>query len=273
MLDESRGLAQGAGISERDAFVLSVCGDLTGRMPGWCSLACVSGASGPLLGKNLDTRPEMRELQVVERLAPTGGRQYTHVTTAGSMWTEGGLNQAGLALVNASLQAGSTNPDGVPDGILAREILASCTNVEEAISLITSLAVRTNGENILLADARGATALVAKLPAGQAVQRGGALAVTNHPLTDELLGAMDAADPVAGNSRRRHDQLCELMCASDGWDLAGLERLLSTAGIAQDGDVGLHTIGAVTIEPGTGRMRVAADSPARARFEEIEVRR
>jgi len=272
VLDESDGLAQGAGIATRDALVLSVCGDLTGRLPGWCTLAALPGASGPLLAKNLDTRPELRELQVIERLSPAGGLGYTHLTMAGSMWTDGGLNEAGLALVNSSLQAGSGNPDGVPDGILAREVLARCSDVEEALTLIGSLDVRTNGENLVLADAGGATALVSKLPAGQSIRRGGALAATNHPLDDELLEAMDAEDPIGGNSRRRYARLRELASTAEQWDLAELERLLAAPGIAQDGDAGLHTIAALVIDPAGRRLRVASDSPARARFDEIEVR-
>jgi isopenicillin-N N-acyltransferase-like protein len=272
VLDESEGLAEGAGIATRDALVLSVCGDLTGRLPGWCTLAAMPGTSGPLLAKNLDTRPEMRELQLVERLSPAGGLAYTHLTMAGSMWTDGGLNEAGLALVNSSLQAGSANPEGVPDGILAREVLARCADVEEALALIASLEVRTNGENLVLADARGATALVSKLPAGQSVRRGGALAATNHPLDHELIGAMDAEDPIAENSRGRYERLCELTGAAEQWDLAGLERLLAAPGIAQDGDAGLHTIAALVIDPAGGRLRAASGSPALARFEEIEVR-
>jgi hypothetical protein len=249
-----------------------VCGDLTGRLPGWCTLAALPGAAGPLLAKNLDTRPEMRELQVIERLSPAGGIGYTHLTTAGSMWTEGGLNRAGLALVNSSLQAGSPNPAGVPDGILAREILARCSDVEEALALVSSLEVRTNGENLVLADASGATALVSKLPAGQSVRRGGALAVTNHPLDDALLQAMDADDPVADNSRRRYTRLGELVSMAESWDLTALERLLAAPGIAQDGDSGLHTVAALVIDPVGGRIRVASDSPVRASFEEVEVR-
>jgi isopenicillin-N N-acyltransferase-like protein len=272
VLDESDGLAQGAGIATRDALVLSVCGDLTGRLPGWCTLAALPGAAGPLLAKNLDTRLELRELQVIERLSPAGGIGYTHLTTAGSMWTEGGLNEAGLALVNSSLQAASGNPDGVPDGILAREILARCSDVEEALALIASLEVRTNGENLVLADSGGATALVSKLPAGQSVRRGGALAVTNHPLDDGLLYAMDADDPIADNSRRRYARLCELVDVAESWDLTALERLLAAPGIAQDGDAGLHTIAALVIDPAGACVRVASDSPAYARFEEVEVR-
>ena len=42
-LDEARGIADGAGVGADEALALSVCSDLSGKLPAWCSLVAVPG--------------------------------------------------------------------------------------------------------------------------------------------------------------------------------------------------------------------------------------
>jgi isopenicillin-N N-acyltransferase-like protein len=250
-LEEARGVADGAGIAVDDALALSVCSDLSGKLPAWCSLVAVPSRDGTLVGKNLDTAPEMASLQVVERLEPAGRLAFVHVTTAGAMWTDGGVNAAGLALVNASLAADRADPQGVPDGILARELLARCTTVADAVELADRFSVRTLGENMLVADAGGATAVIEKLPGAQAVRANPAVAACNHVLSRELESGMAAEDPVAENSRRRYALLNRAVEKARVWRRQDLYTLLSEpgSGVYQQGDSGLHTIASLVLAP------------------------
>jgi isopenicillin-N N-acyltransferase-like protein len=285
-LEEARGVADGAGIAVDDALALSVCSDLSGKLPAWCSLLAVPGPDGTLVGKNLDTTPEMAALQVVERLEPAGRLAYVHVTTAGAMWTDGGVNAAGLALVNASLAADLADPQGVPDGILARELLARCTTVADAVALAGRFSMRTLGENMLVADAGGRTAVIEKLPGAQAVREGKAVAACNHVLSRELAEGMAAEDPVAENSRRRYALLDRAVEAARTWRRQDVHALLSDpeGGVFQKGDSGLHTIASLVLAPaerlawigpsGTAPAEVSVQSegngPRAGRKEEVQ---
>ena len=269
-LEEARGIADGAGVAADDALALSVCSDLSGKLPAWCSLLAVPGEDGTLVGKNLDTTPAMAALQVVERLEPAGRLAFVHVTTAGAMWTDGGVNAAGLALVNASLAADEADPLGVPDGILAREVLARCATVSDAVELAAGFSTRTLGENMLVADAEGGVAVIEKLPGGQAVREGQAVAACNHVLSPELAEGMAADDPVGDNSRRRLARLERAVQTARAWQRQDVHALLSdpAGGVFQQGDSGLHTIASLVLAPA---KRLAWIGPSGATPAEVSV--
>jgi isopenicillin-N N-acyltransferase-like protein len=265
-LEEARGVADGAGVGADEVLALSVCSDLSGKLPAWCSLVAVPGAGGTLVGKNLDTTPEMAALQVIERLRPAGKLAFVHVTTAGAMWTDGGVNSAGLALVNASLAAGEADPMGVPDGILARELLARCATVADAVELAGHFSARTLGENMLVADAGGGIAVIEKLPGGQAVREGPTAAACNHVLSSELAEGMAADDPVKDNSRRRFSRLERAIGVARAWRRDDVHALLSDpeGGVFQQGDSGLHTIASLVLVPAERRAWIGPSGAAPA---------
>lgn len=256
VLEEAEGLAEAVGMSRQQVLELSVCSDLTGKLPAWCSLAAVPGTSGTLVAKNLDTTPEMGPIQVLERIEPDRGVPYLHMTTAGAMWTDGGVNAAGLALANASLAAALPNPDGVPDGILARAILTRCTDVAEAVELASTHPVRTLGENLLVADANGRVAVIEKLPHGQAVREGETTAACNHVLSPELESEMDPADTIRANSRRRLAALERLLAANEAWTHEQLGQIMTApdGDVFQDGEDELWTLASLVFDPAGRRL-------------------
>lgn len=270
-LAEAEGLAEGAVISRQDALALSVASDLHGKLPGWCSLGAVPGADGLLVGKNLDTHEELAPVQVLERLEPEDGYAFVHVTTAGAMWTDGGLNAAGLALVNSSLAASSADPSGVPDGVLAREALARCADVPAAIELVSAYEVMTLGENIIVADSAGRAALIEKLPGAQNVRSGDSLVACNHPLAEPLAALMSATDPIRGNSERRLARLNTATGLRATWARDDLESMLADheGGVCQHGDEDLWTIASIVLAPTARRMWLADGPPCETAYEEI----
>jgi isopenicillin-N N-acyltransferase-like protein len=271
VLEEADGLAEGSGISLRDALVLSVASDLHGKLPGWCSLGAVASGDGVLVGKNLDTHEGMAPVQVIERLAWDGALQFTHVTAAGAMWTDGGVNEAGLALVNSSLDAPAPDPNGVPDGILAREILARCPDVPSAIELASRHSMMTLGENILVADAGGRAALIEKLPGSQAIRDGDTIVACNHPVAAGLDRLMASPDPIRANSERRLARLEKTAGRDTEWTVKRLGAVLAdhVGGVCQHGADGLWTIASIVIAPRSRRMWVATGPPCSSAHQEI----
>jgi predicted choloylglycine hydrolase len=271
VLEEAEGLAAGAGISRRDALELSVCSDLSGKLPAWCSLLAVPGPAGLLVGKNLDTTLEMAPLQVLERIEPATGLGYIHVTTAGAMWTDGGVNDAGLALVNASVAAGRVDERGLPDGVLVRELLARCADVGEAIELASAHEVRTLGENVVVGDASGQVAVIEKLPGAQAVHRGHSAAACNHVRSPELEPAIDAEDSIRENSVRRLERLEEARATGEAWTVERLGAVIAAreGGVYQDGSGGIQTIASVILAPGERRLWLDDSGSGDAVFYEV----
>jgi isopenicillin-N N-acyltransferase like protein len=263
VLEEAEGLAEGAGVAADEILSLSVSPDLSGRLPGYCSLAAVPTERGVLVGKNLDTTERMGRLQVVQRIEPDEGHAYAHVTTAGAMWTDGGVNDAGLALVNASVAAGRSEPRGVPDGIFARELLRSCADVPEALELAGAHELRSLGENILVADAAGRSAVVEKLPGGTATRASderAAVVACNHVLSPELAGLMAPDDEIQENSARRFERLDAARRRPGEWTEERLRALLTepAGGIWQNGEDGLFTVATVELSPAERRLSIVS---------------
>jgi NAD(P)-dependent dehydrogenase (short-subunit alcohol dehydrogenase family)/predicted choloylglycine hydrolase len=273
VLEEIAGLAEGAEVDTRRALALSVASDVDGRLPGWCSLVAVPGEDGLLVGKNLDAHRGSGPRQVVERMRPEGGLAFLHLTTAGALWTEGGVNEAGLALVNASLAASRPDAEGLPDGILARELLTRCEDVPEAIDFAGRFGMRTLGENVLVADADGRTAVLSMLPGGHAVAQGVAAAACNHVLEPDLEELMDARDPIRANSLRRYGHLAGAVRNGDRWTLEQVGALLGDdeAGICQHGDAGLYTEATIVAAPLERRLWVSAGPACRGSFTEHRI--
>jgi isopenicillin-N N-acyltransferase-like protein len=223
------------------------------------------------VGKNLDTNAKLAAVQVLERIAPDEGFAYLHLTTAGAMWTDGGVNDAGLALVNASVAPASGDPDGVPDGILAREILRSCRDVSEAIAFAARYSPMTLGENVVVADDDGRSAVIEKLPARQAVREGAtAIVACNHVATAGLAGLLSRTDSIRANSERRLAHLEDAVARRLEWSVADVTAILGDheGGICQHGADGLTTVASLVASPRGRRMWVAGGPPCEAGYEE-----
>jgi isopenicillin-N N-acyltransferase like protein len=211
IVEEAEGLAVGADLAPLDALALSVCSDLSGQLPGFCSLVGLSASGEVVLGKNLDAPLTIQPLQVIEHVAPSDGIPYVHVTTAGAMWTDGGLNAYGLALVNASVRAKAVNHRGLPDGIVVREVLRQCESPEAAVDFLKRQAVLTFGENLLLADPAGRVAKLQVMPFGVAAEFGASIYCCNRVADNALAAQMAGDDPISANSRHREQILARLM--------------------------------------------------------------
>ena len=248
VLEEADGLAEGAGISGDEAFALSISIDLCNRLPGYCSLLALPSGDGVLLAKNQDTLAEMAALQVVERVRPDEGLAHLNFTLAGAMWTDGGVNAAGLALVCASLTPERTNPDGLPDGIVLRELLRVCSTVEQAAEYLKETPPMSLGENILVADASGQARWIQSMPHGFATSEGLPLVACNRPADARLLTQMAPDDPISANSEAREARLALQLTSAPRSDPLALARSLLQS-VFQTGEADLWTVANVFVRP------------------------
>lgn len=256
IVEEADGLAAGAGISADEALALSVSIDLCNRLPGYCSLVALAAGDGVLLAKNQDTLPEMAPLQVVERIRPDQGLAYLNFTLAGAMWTDGGVNTAGLALVCGSLTPARTNPEGQPDGIVIRELLRVCATVEEATEFLRANPPMSLGENILVADAAGAARRIESMPHGFASTGGVPLVACNHPADPRLVTQMAPDDPISANSHAREGRLSSGVSSGPESDPVAQARSLLRS-VFQNGDANLWTVANVLVRPETRTLGAA----------------
>ena len=106
--------------------------------------------------------------------------------------------------------------------------------------------------------------MIEKLPGGQAVREGQAVAACNHVMSRELADGMAADDPVADNSRRRLEQLDRAVQTARAWQRQDVHALLSDpgGGVFQQGDSGLHTIASLVLAPAERRAWIGPSGTA-----------
>lgn len=178
LLDETEGLAEGAGLHPNIAIGYCFFNDVRARMVEGCSVVYFAGGdSGPLLGRNCDLKGAFdTEAQMCRVRKPLDGCA-TIMTTYLGLAAGLGLNEHGLGLAGASahtkLRYGDT---GLPGQILQFMLLNRCKNVEEARALFAEHSFFGKSHNLMAGDAEGASVLfemVPGRPAGQVDRREG----------------------------------------------------------------------------------------------------
>lgn len=273
-LVEADGIADGAHAEKRDILLLSFATEISGRLPGFCSLLAIPGDRGVWLGKNLDAPAALGPLQVIHCMSPKGGIPYKHIATAGSMWTDGGVNDHGLALVNASLSSKHKEPTGIPDGYLVRETLARCSTTQSALEFLTSHSFRTAGETLLIADVQGCVAALEMVPGRQAIRTDVGLPVVacNHALDHDIAMAQSPDDPIRENSMDRRSSLLGLLqqsaCGADD-----VFALLSDRSVQLTGRDGLWTLASIALSPANCDFRISIPGPDGPSRQAVQMRR
>jgi predicted choloylglycine hydrolase len=246
-----------------------------------CTNIAVRGPDGPLLAKTVDASRIETELVVEERRVGTGQFPFLHWTVAGSAWSEGGLNDRGLALVNAGLYPTRFNSEGSPCFILMRELLAQCACVAEASAWLAGHDVAGSGNNIILADSSGEMRLITKLPGVQSERSGDVLWCTNTSVHNEQVHSSNYQTHglalLKENSRARDATLAKCISRTPATkeDLAGILKLhRRTGSICQHGGDGFFTAVAFVLDPIRREATVLPGPPCHsaAREESVTLR-
>lgn len=275
MLDEMRGIAQGAGLSFESVFWLNVFNAVTPEdrlAPAGCStvLLCRAGVAGLL--KTSDIDPAQRRRMIVQVLDHDGMKAMV-CGWAGTLWCEWGLNSAGLAAgANSGPRVDKQSGEGIPQHCGAYPAIVGCRNVEEAVAFWKAHPFAGKGLNIgvIDRDGRGAVCEISAHRMGVRAMKDGFLAATNHyllPDTEPLnAGKSEAAMAESVARLRRIGGFFEanrqpvvealMACAAlDEGEGAVCKRVCPCPGAGE-------TLAATVMEPAAGAMWLTGVAPA-----------
>ena len=271
LVEEMRGIAEGAGVEFRDVFSISAHLELlvwkrlvwdagAAPTPPACSSHAVVTGADVLLGWNGDDRRDWIECGAIVRGRPADAPPFVYWSLAGSVGRPGlGPN---LALGANTLPSRRWRPDGLLYPMLCRRVLA-CPSVAEAVAVFE----RCNsccGMNYLVADKAGTLVSIEAHADGFAPVRPadlgeeGCLLHTNCNLDPGLAGEAPGAEPGCPRlaaARRLYREDCPS-------GVAGVRAILSdhTGGICVHRDE-VCTVVSFVAEVGAGRLHVTTGNP------------
>lgn len=283
LIEEIRGLAEGAGIEFSEALALQIRGELGQAADG----ACTTYAVGPrgtadgsiLIGQTSDTPAEIEEFAYVLHLAPQSGPELL-MWTFGGMIGYHGLNSAGLAQFANSLGGGPAWKFALPHYPLKRLFL-ECSTLEAAVRVLEQVPVCSSGNYMACG---GGTIVDIELTCDgpQFIHDSGAgyLAHSNHFLCGPC-ACRENFDRSLPDSFPRQTRMQQLIADDFGkLTVTHLQRILSDHDgypvsicrhpHAGHGDTILpahgRTVAALIAEPAAGRLHVARGNPCQNPF-------
>ncbi len=220
-LAEIAGIAEGFGLAADEVFTFlhaNILADLAAANA--VTDGCTAFAREGVVAKNRDVCVNLAPLQRLFVLYDPTWQGRT-VLALGSLGAPGawssGMNSDGLALADTQIPTADHGP-GVLRYFLMNRLLATCSNVEEALGAIAALP-HSGGGALVLADATGAAAAVELRHGRVDVERSAWVARTNH-----YTAAADRLCPVA-HSAARLSVLRDLLAAG-----AAAEAILAHGG-------------------------------------------
>ena len=263
LVEEIRGLADGAGISFPEAVLCQVRAEASHSWDGGCTAFALRGeatAGGMVLaGQNQDLEPEFADVAILLRVRPNDGRPRALMFTFAGQLGYAGMNEYGVSHFANALY-GFKWRSGLPHYPLKRLILEQKT-VQEAIGLLEKN--RTcSAANIVLADGRGGIGDVEIRPEETVIyhdHHADRRLHTNHYLTSRFVRF---EDDYLSDSRPRLERIRALV--SQAWgkiDVGTMKDFLADhqgdpGGICRHGERGMHSISGYIAEPAKGILHV-----------------
>ncbi len=285
LLEEMQGIADGANLTLDQILCMNIEFEFISTanlLPSCSNIGFKTSEYGVLLGKTADWYPDnSNEFTMSQNIIPSDGYEFCHFGSAGALWSEGGLNKSGLAMVLNGLPTAGDSTNSVPTFALTRGVLQWCRDVKDAVAWLGKYDVLNWGFNLTLADKTGALCYIEVAPGTQAVfyPTKDYLIHTNHCLEKNVVETQLAPDETAligypdllSNSRARYDNLMELVPESSR-SLESMKTILrnrSTVGaISQAGEShGLKTVYAVIVAPEAGLLWGSKGFPPENPFE------
>lgn len=276
---EVSGLAEGAGISQEDAWLLQLRRELLATLESWhrpraatdCSTAALRSRSGdPVVAQTVDLPRALSGTPVLLRIQAPGEPAVMMLTFPGLLGYLG-VNSEGLAVgINMVLSDGWA--PGVPPYLLVRRLL-SLRGVDACLEELQRLP-RASSRCFTLLDARRSVQVETTCRELRVLE-GPALFHTNHYLHPDLQPG-DRLHPLLRRSSRARLRRLEARSAPDALTLDGealLDVFADHSGDAPEAALCLHgredlrsyeTAAAVAIFPRLGRMHVRPGPPCTA---------
>lgn len=268
--EEIRGVAEGAGIDEREAFSIQVRMELlfAGPPPPSCTTFALTGAhtetGQTLVGQNVDLDAEVERFGLILKIRPDDSPAVLMYTSPGLV-SYVGLNDAGLA-VHGNLLVSDGWRAAFPRYLLTRVMLRE-RSVDAALEAGLQ-PPRASSRNLILGDAAGAIADVELAVDDARVLRSddGVLVHANH-FTAAGLEGRDRYVPES--SCHRHARMAALIAdAPRPLSVAAMQGFFrdhdgypgSICAHVKPGGVG-KTVASLISEPAAGRLHAAFGSP------------
>ncbi|KUZ76033.1 peptidase C45 [Burkholderia ubonensis] len=261
LAEEVHGLAEGAGITLEDAYLLQLRRELAGfrRIParGDCTTFARHANGQAVVAQTIDLNGDMAgELSVLEIAPDAGGAPVALVSFTGLLGYLG-INGHGVAIGLNLVLGGEWRP-GIPGYLTIRHLLDTCASVDECVDTLRRLP-RASSRALTIADARRVVT-VETLPDDLVVIEGVEHAHTNHFL-HPAFAAGDALNPFARTSSLRRLDACRAGLARlpDDADAAACLALLGEPPIevAPTGDVRREcTVASVAMFPARRALHV-----------------
>ena len=263
LVQEIRGLAEGAKISFEEALLCQVRAEAAESWEGGCTAFALRGeatADGQaLVGQNQDLPPEFGDVSIVLHIEPDDGRPKALMYTFAGQLGYFGMNEYGVANYANSLYDFKWQP-GLAHYPLKRVVLEQ-RDLRDAIVLFQVYPV-CSAANTILCDGEGHIANLEIRPEGVAFYRGehpDAIIHTNHYLSDEFEHLETGSLP---DSFARHRRMTELV--RQNWGKITVERLMDMladhegdpAAICRHGARGMHTTSGHIAEPQKGVLHI-----------------
>jgi isopenicillin-N N-acyltransferase-like protein len=274
LLEEIRGLAEGAKVTLEEAMACNIRGELRSAAAEGCTTYVIgrSGAAGGgiITGQNSDMTSEIIPLSYVLHLQPQGKPEVL-LWTFGGMLGYHGMNSAGLAHFENALGGGPRNRFGLPH-YPAERMMLECDRLDQAIDVLRKMPLASNA-NYVLCDGHGNIADVEATTAGTYVlpdQGAGYFAHTNHFVCPQYALPENFARSWADSFPRleRIDSLIKSHYGSIQVD--DIKNFLSdhsgypTSICRHNGDS--RTVASMISEPALRRMHVAVGNPCQHRY-------
>jgi len=276
--EEIQGLAEGAGLSLGQAYLLQLRAELNQARGDQVDDECTTFAAlspatldgAPLAGQNADLPSIYRELGVVVHIAAGDRPEVIMLTPAGQI-SYVGINDRGLAVFGNFLTCDGWRV-GFPRYLLTRLVLAQ-GSIGQALAALEGVP-RASSRNLMMVDAGDRAADLETTPTQASVlePEDGLLVHSNHYLADDLTGEERAEPARLENSRTRLDRIRVLLAGRRGEldagsvadvfrDRATLPHAICVLPEDREG-VDTITFASVVAEPGKGRVWVCSGPPS-----------
>ncbi|MGG0938380.1 C45 family peptidase [Brevibacillus centrosporus] len=280
--EEIQGIAEGAGISLAEAYLLQLRAELARdlTMSSECTtfavLPEVTSEGTGLIGQNADLPAFYSELGVVAEFVPNDAPAHLMLTPAGQV-SYIGINDQGVGVFANFLTCDDWRV-GFPRYLLSRLALMH-GSVEEAIAAVRSVH-RASSRNLIMLDRHGKAADMETTAAQDALIEpvAGLLVHSNHYITEELQQEERLPEQLLENSRVRLSRMRSLLEGKRGQlNAQVMQNILrdretyphplcvapGDAPYQTPGDQGadIITFASVIAEPGKGQLWIAIGPP------------
>ncbi len=274
LLEEMRGLGEGAGVTFEEAMACNIRGELHFAPAEGCTAYAIQGRGTALremiIGQNSDMGSEVIQLAYVLRLQPQNKPEVLTYTFGGMLGYHG-FNSAGVAKFENALGGGPPSRFGIPHYPIER-MMYECKNMEEVVDLLRRMPVEYN-VNYLICAGQGNIADVESTTEGPQIlhdKGAGYLVHTNHYLS-ERFATRDNFKRSLPDSFPRLERIRSLVDSRYGSiTVEDIQHFLSDhsgypTSICRH-DKGMRTVASLIAEPAQGRMHVAVGNPCQNRY-------